>query len=271
MKISAVGEKSNEPVEEEEELLIAGERPFYGFADVGKKVIVKGFEKFTLPKSFVLKKLLGRGAYGTVVSAEETYKDEDDVEQKEIVALKKVNKVFENTIYSRRTLREMKIMRLVQHENIMSLKYIIQPEDFQAANEFYIVCDMMECDMGFFLRHKTLNASQVKGLLYQLLCGLKYLHSAGILHRDLKPRNLLINSKGDLKICDFGLSRPNIDYLMTKNLMMTDYVVTRWYRAPEISLSQQKYSGAADMWSVGCILAQMVTGQPLLPGTSTND
>jgi serine/threonine protein kinase len=139
MNISAVGETSEEPVEEEEELPIAGERPFFGFTDVGRKVTVKGFEKFILPSSFELQKLLGKGAYGTVVSAEETYKDEDDVEQKEIVALKKVNRVFEHILISRRTLREMKIMRLIHHENIMSSKYIIQPEDFKAANEFYIV------------------------------------------------------------------------------------------------------------------------------------
>lgn len=97
------------------------------------------------------------------------------------------------------------------------------------------------------------------------------MHSAGIIHRDLKPRNLLINSNCDLKICDFGLARANIPYLLTSTAQMTDYMTTRWYRAPEIILSKRIYDGKADVWSVGCILAELITGKPLMPADNSQN
>jgi len=95
------------------------------------------------------------------------------------------------------------------------------------------------------------------------------MHSAGIIHRDLKPRNLLINSNCDLKICDFGLSRAIIPYLVTSTAQITDYMTTRWYRAPEIILSKQHYDGKSDVWSVGCIIPELVTGKPLMPAQNS--
>ena len=145
-------------------------------------------------------------------------------------------------------------MRLMDHENVLACKYIVKPVK-PKFEELYIVSEIMESDLQDLMQQRRLDEPMIKGFLYQILSGLKYLHSAGILHRDLKPRNLLINAEGILKICDFGLSRPNIDYLMTKDVHMTDYVVSRWYRAPEITMSQEQYTGASDMWSVGCILA----------------
>ena len=106
---------------------------------------------------------------------------------------------------------------------------------------------------------------------YQILRGLLYMHSAGIIHRDLKPRNLLINSNCDLKVCDFGLSRANIPYLLTSTAQMTDYMTTRWYRAPEIILCQRIYDGKVDVWSIGCILAEMITRKPLMPAKSEKE
>lgn len=97
--------------------------------------------------------------------------------------------------------------------------------------------------------------------LYQILRGLKYIHSANVIHRDLKPSNLLINSNCDLKICDFGLARPTFE-----NEHMTEYVVTRWYRAPELLLNSSDYTSAIDVWSVGCIFMELMNRKPLFPG-----
>ncbi|RHN60845.1 putative mitogen-activated protein kinase CMGC-MAPK family [Medicago truncatula] len=97
--------------------------------------------------------------------------------------------------------------------------------------------------------------------LYQLLRGLKYIHSANVLHRDLKPSNLLLNANCDLKICDFGLARTT-----SETDFMTEYVVTRWYRAPELLLNCSEYTAAIDVWSVGCILMEIIRREPLFPG-----
>lgn len=99
-------------------------------------------------------------------------------------------------------------------------------------------------------------------ILVQLLRGLKYLHSANILHRDLKPGNLLINANCDLKICDFGLARTS-----SGKAFMTEYVVTRWYRAPELLLCCDNYGTSIDVWSVGCIFAELLGRKPIFPGT----
>lgn len=97
--------------------------------------------------------------------------------------------------------------------------------------------------------------------LYQILRGLKYIHSANVLHRDLKPSNLLLNANCDLKICDFGLARTT-----SETDFMTEYVVTRWYRAPELLLNSSEYTAAIDVWSVGCIFMELMDRKPLFPG-----
>lgn len=97
--------------------------------------------------------------------------------------------------------------------------------------------------------------------LYQILRGLKYIHSANVIHRDLKPSNLLVNANCDLKIIDFGLARPTAE-----NELLTEYVVTRWYRAPELLLNSSDYTAAIDVWSVGCIFMELMNRKPLFPG-----
>ena len=132
--------------------------------------------------------------------------------------------------------------------------------------EIYVISELMETDLAQIIKSsQSLTDDHIQFFLYQILRGLKYLHSCGILHRDLKPRNLLVNSNCDLKICDFGLARANIKNLMTENAMLTDYIATRWYRAPEVVLSVKKYTAAIDVWSVGCILAELIKHEPLLP------
>jgi serine/threonine protein kinase len=103
--------------------------------------------------------------------------------------------------------------------------------------------------------------SALQYFLYQILRGLKYIHSANVLHRDLKPSNLLLNANCDLKIADFGLAR-----ITSETDFMTEYVVTRWYRAPELLLNSPDYTAAIDMWSVGCIFMELMNRKPLFPG-----
>jgi len=100
---------------------------------------------------------------------------------------------------------------------------------------------------------------------------MKYIHSANILHRDLKPRNLLVNGNCDLKICDFGLARAIIPEFKLKAGVLTDYVATRWYRAPELLLACKEYGSSVDVWSVGCILAELLTRKPLLMGVDSEN
>lgn len=123
----------------------------------------------------------------------------------------------------------------------------------------------METDMHRVIRTQDLSDDHCQYFIYQTLRGLKAMHSANVLHRDLKPSNLLLNANCDLKICDFGLARSAASQDDNAGFM-TEYVATRWYRAPEIMLTFKEYTKAIDVWSVGCILAEMLSSKPLFPG-----
>ena len=118
------------------------------------------------------------------------------------------------------------------------------------------------------IRTQDLSDDHAQYFIYQTLRALKALHSADVIHRDLKPSNLLLNANCDLKVCDFGLARSvkTAEPSGTETGFMTEYVATRWYRAPEIMLTWQKYDVAVDIWSAGCIFAEMLEGKPLFPG-----
>ena len=140
-------------------------------------------------------------------------------------------------------------------------------EDFE---DIYCVSELMETDMRMLIKAKKgLPLEQAKFLMFQALRGLKYIHSCGIIHRDLKTRNLLVNSELDLKICDFGLAR-SVDENQ-KSSELTDYVITRWYRPPELLLENTHYSEAVDIWSMGVIFTEILTGKCILPGQSTSE
>jgi mitogen-activated protein kinase 1/3 len=126
----------------------------------------------------------------------------------------------------------------------------------------------METDMHRVIRTQDLSDDHAQYFIYQTLRALKALHSADVIHRDLKPSNLLLNANCDLKVCDFGLARSvkTAEPSGTETGFMTEYVATRWYRAPEIMLTFKQYTKAIDVWSVGCILAEMLSGKPLFPG-----
>jgi serine/threonine protein kinase len=138
------------------------------------------------------------------------------------------------------------------------------PPGVRDFEDIYIVQDLMETDLDRVINSRQgLSIDHVRFFVYQLLRGLKYLHSANVLHRDLKPSNLLVNANCDLKICDFGLARV-VEEELSGNL--TEYVVTRWYRAPEILLATTDYTTAIDVWSVGCIFAELLAREPVFPG-----
>ncbi|KAK4788627.1 hypothetical protein SAY86_019946 [Trapa natans] len=198
---------------------------------------------------------IGRGAYGLVCAAVNS-------ETHEEVAIKKIGNAFDNRIDAKRTLREIKLMRHMDHENVIALKDIIRPPQKENFNDVYIVYELMDTDLNQIIRStQPLTDDHCRYFLYQLLRGLKYVHSANVLHRDLKPSNLLLNANCDLKIGDFGLARTT-----SETDFMTEYVVTRWYRAPELLLNCSEYTAAIDIWSVGCILGEIMTRQPLFPG-----
>ena len=215
---------------------------------------------FHLDQRYDILDTVGSGAYGVVVSARDTRTGE-------MVAIKKIEKAFEHPTFTKRTLRELKILRLMQHENIIGVKAIQLPRTREEMDEIYVVNELMETDLSSVIRSpQALEDEHCQFFIYQILRGLKYLHSASVLHRDLKPRNLLVNGSCDLKICDFGLARADLPNLKVRAASMTDYVATRWYRAPEVLLTYKLYTKALDVWSVGCILGELLLRMPLLPG-----
>lgn len=220
---------------------------------------------FSIDRRFEILDIIGTGAYGVVVSA-------FDTRAQKRVAIKKIEKAFEHPVYAKRTLRELKIMRLMRHENILKLLTIQLPSSLEEFNDLYIFTELMETDLSSVIKSsQPLTAEHIQFFLYQLLRGLKYLHSANILHRDLKPRNILVNTNCDLKICDFGLSRAELIGVELSAGSMSDYVATRWYRAPELILTYKKYTKALDVWSVGTIFGELLRRKPLLPGNDSQE
>ncbi|WFD36078.1 mitogen-activated protein kinase [Malassezia cuniculi] len=165
-----------------------------------------------------------------------------------------------------RTLREIRLLRHFHHENIISILDIVRPSSLENFSEVLLIQELMDTDLHRVIRTQELTPDHCQYFLYQILRGIKALHSAGVLHRDLKPSNLLLNANCDLKICDFGLARSAEQPQPDSKAFLTEYVATRWYRAPEIMLTFKEYTKAIDIWSVGCIFAEMITGRPLFPG-----
>eukprot|EP00903_Cladosiphon_okamuranus_P009256 g8832.t1 len=216
---------------------------------------------FEVDTKYELIKPIGHGAYGVVISALDT-------ENGQKVAIKKITRAFDDLIDAKRILREITLLRKFSHDNIISIVDILVPPSPEEFEDVYIVSDLMETDLHRIINSKQeLTPDHVQYFLYQILRALKYMHSSNVLHRDLKPSNLLLNSNCDLKVCDLGLARD----IESGCRELTEYVVTRWYRAPEIMLACQEYSKAIDMWSVGCIFAELMLRRPFFPGDNYID
>ena len=217
--------------------------------------------EFEIEPYYNIVEVVGRGAYGVVVAAK------DDRTNK-MVAIKKIQKAFEHKIFAKRTLRELKILRQLKHDNILDLMFLMLPKSREDFHDIYMVSELVEGDLYSIIKSpQKLEEDHIKFIIYQILRGLKYQHSANVLHRDLKPRNILISSKCEVKICDYGLARLLNYNESQKTDNMTDYVATRWYRAPELLLANEGYDAKIDVWSVGCILAEMYLRKPFLMGT----
>ncbi|KAI8642109.1 kinase-like domain-containing protein [Parasitella parasitica] len=220
-------------------------------------------QTFQVSEKYEFLKEIGQGAYGSVCAAVNTRTGEK-------CAIKKVSKLFERPILTKRALRELKLLEhLNGHKNIIGL-LDIDIVDYSEFNEIYLYQELMEADLHQIIRSgQPLTDEHYQSFLYQACCGLKYIHSANVLHRDLKPCNLLVNTKCELKICDFGLARGYVDAKSGQGGdagFMTEYVATRYYRAPEIMLNFRSYTKAIDMWSLGCIFAELLGSKPLFKG-----
>jgi len=218
-----------------------------------------------ISKKYEIRRRLGKGAYGVVWKA-------TDRKSSTIVAVKKIFDAFRNRTDAQRTFREIVFLKeFGSHPNIIQLLNV-----HRAANDkdLYLVFEFMETD----LHHVIKKGNILKGIhrqyiMYQLFKATQFLHSGNVIHRDQKPSNILLDSQCNCKLADFGLARSlsvkEIEQATEGDGCLTDYVATRWYRAPEILLASKRYTMGVDMWSLGCILAEMLLGKPLFPGTST--
>ncbi|KAI2666435.1 Serine/threonine-protein kinase NLK2 [Labeo rohita] len=167
------------------------------------------------------------------------------------VALKKMPNVFQNLVSCKRVFRELRMLCFFKHDNVLSALDILQPPQIDCFEEIYVITELMQSDLHkVIVSPQPLTTDHIKVFLYQILRGLKYLHSAGILHRDIKPGNLLVNSNCLLKICDFGLARVEEP---DPSRHMTQEVVTQYYRAPEVLMGCQHYTSSIDVWSLDLI------------------
>ena len=266
-----VGEKEKEAEEEEEEeeeaddeIIVSSES-----GESEKKKSTNKMENFFAEcneiNRYTLHEVIGKGSYGVVSSAT----DRNDGSR---VAIKKITDVFENVSDATRILREIKLLRLLKHRDIVGVHSILLPPDEYNFKDIYVVFKLFETDLHQVIKaNDDMTIDHYRYFLYQLLRGLKYIHSARVYHRDLKPKNILINSDCKLKICDFGLARPMFDD-SPQTVFWTDYVATRWYRAPELCGSFfTRYSPSVDIWSIGCIFAEIITRKPLFPGKNVVD
>jgi len=227
----------------------------------GKHAFTCAGSTFVVYDKYEFIKQIGHGAYGVVCSAV-------DKTTGHKIAIKKVPNAFDDLIDAKRILREIKLLRFFDHENVISLIDVIKPEAKTGFNDIYIVFDLMETDLHRVIYSKQeLSDEHIQYFVYQILRGMLYIHSANVMHRDLKPSNVLLNKNCDLKICDLGLCR-GFD---KEDEAKTEYVVTRWYRAPEVILNASRYTKAIDVWSIGCIFAELLGRTPLFPGQNYLD
>ena len=202
--------------------------------------------------------VVGEGAYGVVLKCR-------NKETQSVVAIKKFKESEDDDVVRKTTMREVKILRMLRHPSIVSLL-----EAFRRKGKLYLVFEYVERNLLEVLEEQPngLPPTLVQRYIYQLCQAIDWCHSSNVVHRDIKPENLLINTRdAELKLCDFGFARTNSSHAQD----LTDYVATRWYRAPELLLGSTTYDNSVDIWAIGCIMGELYDGQPLFPGESEID
>lgn len=221
--------------------------------------------QFMIASRYQIQQILGKGSYGTVCSAIDTKSKKNPA-----IAIKKVCNIFNKEVLLKRALRELKLLEFFKgHKNIIGLidLDIVCEKPYDGL---YCFQELIDYDLAKVI-HSSVRFTEfhIKSYFYQICCGVKYLHSAEVIHRDLKPGNILVTSQGCLKICDFGLAR-GIDsqYINAhhKSSNITNYVATRWYRAPELILTRKAYGKGVDIWALGCILGELYGRKPIFIG-----
>lgn len=223
-------------------------------------------DKNVLEKYGVVRKI-GRGAYGCIFEINRR----NAAYSRKNYALKKVFNAFQNSLDAQRTFREITyLLEFSGHSNLITCYDVMKSN---ADHHLYYVVDLMDADLQRVMKNASLQPIHRTFITYQLLRALKYVHSGEVVHRDLKPANILVNSACEVRLGDFGLARSMAAGGSAgegENAPLTDYISTRWYRAPEMLLNSTKYTKAVDMWALGCVCAEMAgEGMPLLRGTST--
>ena len=244
--------------------------------------------KFTIEEKYEFIKQIGLGSFSAVCSC---YDRKDNRN----VAIKKVTNAFDDLEDARHILREIKLLSFFDHDNIVTLLDVAKPENKLNYNDVYVITDLMETDLHRVIySRQELTDEHIQYFIYQILRGTLYFHSANVVHRDLKPANILANKNCDLKICDFGLDHgkikdddktvlnlidnPSLPIEYSNNIIyddskreLNDRNISRWYRAPDAILSPDDYKKPVDIWSIGCILAELLGRQPLFPADNNLD
>ena len=218
---------------------------------LGKRKLIPLVEGCNDVENYTMLNYIHEGVYGMVYRAKDNFSDQ-------IYAIKKIKFEHEKEGFPLSSMREITLLQLLKHPNLVNMKEVVMGK---SNNDVYMVMEYAENELRDLIqRHKyNFSMAEIKGLMKQLLQAMAYLHSKEVVHRDLKTSNILYTQKGLLKVCDFGLSRK----MMSKKKSYTPIVVTLTYRAPELLLGDSNYSSKIDMWSVGCILAELLQKKSL--------